>query len=325
MPTLIVTRTERPASPKSWFATRRRIRSAKMRRPAGSGLGQQHDELLAAVSGHDVHRPLFPAQDDGELAQDVVAHQVAVRVVDLLETVDIHHQAGQHRAVPVGPLDFLRQLLVQRPPIEGLGERIGLGQLLHLLPAQHGVLEIVGLLERGHRGPDHLVGEIHVAMVERRVFFRGPQEEHAGGLVAQREGQRDGRPGRHRTALGLPLGTDLVVQRVGQNVLHQDDLAGIECPPDLGITLEVDPQVAQHGILVRRHDERVIIRVGVRPRSASTWRFSEAPSHPPHQDVVDLLRLERGRDFLEDVHHLGTASAPRRGPGSARVRPGGEP
>ena len=150
---LMVTWIGRSASPKSWAATFLRIRSAKIRAPLGRGLGQQHHELLAAVAGHDVHRALLPPEDRAQLPQHPVARQVAVGVVDLLEVVDVHHQAGELGVVAVGPLHFLHQLFRQGPPVEGLGQRVGLGQRLHLLPAQHRALEVVRLLERLRRPP----------------------------------------------------------------------------------------------------------------------------------------------------------------------------
>ena len=127
---LMVTWTGRVPSPKSVPPPRRRIRSAKIRRPGRPGLREQHHELLAAVAGHDVHRALFAL---GRIApsapQHPVAGQVAVRVVDVLEVVDVHHQAGQHRVVAVGALQFLDQLVRQRAAIEGVGERVGLRQV----------------------------------------------------------------------------------------------------------------------------------------------------------------------------------------------------
>ena len=211
MPTLMVTRTGLPGSPKSWVATRRRIRSAKFRDSAAVVSGQQHDELLAAVARDDVHRALLPLEQAGELLEHPVAHQVAVGVVDLLEVVDVDHHAGEHGGVPGGAVHLLLQLLHQRAAVEAVGERIGLGQLPHLLLAHDRVLEVVRLLERRHRRVDHLLGELDVLLVERRVLGRwcGGRRRPAGcsrsenrSAIADRVGT--GWPSASPVRAGLP-------------------------------------------------------------------------------------------------------------------------
>src|SRR5215217_2524051 len=57
-------------------------------------LGQEHHELLPTIARYDIHGALFPLQQVGQLLQHPVAYQVAIRVVDLLEIVDVHHHAG---------------------------------------------------------------------------------------------------------------------------------------------------------------------------------------------------------------------------------------
>ena len=53
------------------------------------GLRQQQGELLAAVAGREVPLPQHGAQQEAEVAQQPVAGQVAVLVVERLEVVEV--------------------------------------------------------------------------------------------------------------------------------------------------------------------------------------------------------------------------------------------
>ena len=111
--------------------------------------------------------------------------------------------------------------------------------------------------------------------------------------------------------LRLPDGAHLLEERIGQDVAHQHHLAGGEGVLDLGIAAEIHGEVVQHRVLVRRHYRSVIVvRARDDDRAAGD---AEALRHPAHEDLIDLLRLERGRDLLHDVHHLGAGA--RLGPG----------
>ena len=58
------------------------------------GAAQQHAELVAAVPGGDVAAPDRRRQDPAHPAQDVVAHEVPVAVVELLEVVDSQNSSA---------------------------------------------------------------------------------------------------------------------------------------------------------------------------------------------------------------------------------------
>ncbi len=88
-------------------------------------IGQYGDELLAAVArdqfafaGHDLEQP-------AELAQHIVAVLVAVRVVDLLEMVDIEEHQRERLLVAPGPfvLDF--ELFVKGAMVAQAGQPVG--------------------------------------------------------------------------------------------------------------------------------------------------------------------------------------------------------
>ena len=189
--------------------------------------------------------------------------------------------------------------------------------MAHLLLAHHRILQVVGLLQRGHRRSDDLVGELDVLLVEGCVLRRGAQEEHPRRLLPQREAQRDGGAGLHRLPLGFPGLTDVLIQRVGRRITHQHHLPGGERMPDLGIPPEIDRQVVEHRVLECRHYGPGLV-LGARDDDRAT-RDVESVGHPPDQDLVDLLRLQRGGHFLHDVHHLGAGAG--LGPGLVELAP----
>ena len=69
-------------------------------------------------------------QDLGELRQDGITVQVPVRVVDLLEVVEVDHEECDRVVVPAGPLHLLKKLLGKRSPVGQLGQLVGQGVLL---------------------------------------------------------------------------------------------------------------------------------------------------------------------------------------------------
>src|SRR3954453_5443270 len=71
-----------------------------------AGLGQHHDELLAAVSGHLVDLAYLFPDPVRHLHEHCVAHLVTVRVVDLLEPVEVEHQKRQRPAEAGGTVDL---------------------------------------------------------------------------------------------------------------------------------------------------------------------------------------------------------------------------
>jgi hypothetical protein len=70
---------------KAVFSTSLRTFSAKVSAFDTPDLGQDDGELLAAVARHDVLAPDARLEHRGQLLEHVVAGQVAVGVVDLLE------------------------------------------------------------------------------------------------------------------------------------------------------------------------------------------------------------------------------------------------
>jgi hypothetical protein len=78
---------------------------ARARRAVGGEVGDEHEELVAAVAGHEVGRAGGALEPARRLAQQLVAGLVAVGVVHLLEVVqvDVEHGDGMARAAALGP------------------------------------------------------------------------------------------------------------------------------------------------------------------------------------------------------------------------------
>src|SRR5437667_93135 len=96
----------------------------------------------------------------------------------------------------------------------------------------------------------------------------------------------------------------------------------IERALDLGVAGQLDLQVAQHRILVRgHHDPQLLARL--REHHGALGDLEHARD-APHQDVVDLVRLERVRDLVQDVDDrratLRLIARPRELLGGADVR-----
>ena len=87
-----------------------------------AGLGAYHDELVSPQPCRDVGLAHASGDRSRRFAQDTVAGRVSLRVIDLLEPVEVE----QHQAelVPVAqrtlPLAF--QLLMERLPVGEAGE-----------------------------------------------------------------------------------------------------------------------------------------------------------------------------------------------------------
>ena len=69
--------------------------------------GEQHDKLIASPAADQVAGAGVQLQAGGELAEQLVACEVTVPVVDLLEAVQVEHQDAEGLAVGDIPLDAL--------------------------------------------------------------------------------------------------------------------------------------------------------------------------------------------------------------------------
>ncbi len=111
----------------------------------GVGFGQQHRELLAAGTHHQVTRALETLfQHLGHLLEAIVAAQVPVTLVVEAEKVDVDHEQRQVGAVAPAAPPFLVQALVEATLVEQAGQPVLVRQFFEQLvggggPAvQHG-------------------------------------------------------------------------------------------------------------------------------------------------------------------------------------------
>src|SRR6185312_13812387 len=89
----------------------------------------QHRELVATPSEAAFRQPHLGAQRRAHLAQAVVARQVSVAVVDLLEAVQVAEQQAQLAALARDARRLVRERLLERAAIAQSGERVDPRQL----------------------------------------------------------------------------------------------------------------------------------------------------------------------------------------------------
>jgi hypothetical protein len=135
---------------------------------------QRADELIASDARHDAIAGKLGMQAAGDFDQHLVAHLVAVEVVDLLEIVEVDHQHGEVEATKLGTGDQGVDGGAAAAPIEAAGQRIEFGQFARALlgPAAlgHFVMQLVVAAPAEHEQGDveqHCVGEQHVGCAAR--------------------------------------------------------------------------------------------------------------------------------------------------------------
>ena len=99
-----------------------------------SGLGQDHQELVAADTTGNVDVSQGGSADPGDFDQRPVTGGMTEAIVDRLEAIDVEHDQGQRMAMALHPSQFLTQPFQYMAPIGQAGQRIGVCQLLELLP-----------------------------------------------------------------------------------------------------------------------------------------------------------------------------------------------
>ncbi len=180
-----------------------RMRSATSSAPFGGRLGQQHDELVAAVARGHVGRAQLRLDRRRELAQQPVARLVAVSVVHVFQVVRVDHQHAcrtvvAHRLAeePVGG-DGEAARVEERGEIVGLGEQLRALQAVADVGREHG--GDVGHQHdrrelRGEAGNEAQRGDIGGRAVGEEQVARG---DHGGVQQRQDLSERE-RRGDHR-------------------------------------------------------------------------------------------------------------------------------
>lgn len=67
-------------------------RAWRGRGPFGIRIGQDDQEFLTTEACQEISCPYYPGQDNTQLPENVVTRLVAVRIVDCLEMIGVHHQ-----------------------------------------------------------------------------------------------------------------------------------------------------------------------------------------------------------------------------------------
>src|SRR5690606_364128 len=96
------------------------------------GIGQDRDELLAAVAAQFVDFARCAPQDLRQLLEHAVAHLVAGRVVALLAAVEVEHHEGAAPARRLGPRELLGEDLRDVAVVVAAGQTVADAELREL-------------------------------------------------------------------------------------------------------------------------------------------------------------------------------------------------
>ena len=122
-------------------------------------------ELLPTNARDHVVLTQAPEGHGTELPQNGVARQVAERVVDMLEVVDVEHQERERALVALGACDLFIQHLIEIPLVVQLGEAVGRHQPIDLLVVLD--LDVITYDELQNRAADFQL----VAVPEATLLF----------------------------------------------------------------------------------------------------------------------------------------------------------
>ena len=111
----------------------RRARSAMAAVAIGSRPGSTERELLAAVAGHGVADLGDADEHVAHPAQHLVTGEVAVRVVERLEAVEVDEDEAEGRAVGLGQAELVGQGGLELAPVGQAGEVVGDRELLDVV------------------------------------------------------------------------------------------------------------------------------------------------------------------------------------------------
>src|SRR5690348_9187932 len=106
-----------------------------------SSLAKQDSELFPAIAAHHINLSQLLMKQRRDLAQNVIAQQVAEFIVERLEMIDVGHDYSHARAVSAGPLDLFHDAELEIAAVKNAGQAIQISQLLDSL-------DIVRILDR---------------------------------------------------------------------------------------------------------------------------------------------------------------------------------
>jgi hypothetical protein len=121
-------------------------------------VGQQHEELVAAIAPHEIRRPRGAAQAVRHRHEHLVAHLVAEAVVHELEVVEVHVHGAHGAAVLSRPGDCLVERRAELLAVRKPGERVVIRAMAQLLLGPLPVRDV----------EDHALGQRAVALDRRQ-------------------------------------------------------------------------------------------------------------------------------------------------------------
>ena len=163
-----------------------------MRAPGEIRAAAQDGELLAAEPRQHVLRAQQAAHHLRQLREHEVPGRVAVRVVDLLEEVDVQEDQRQRAAVARREREFLLQVVGEVLLVEDLGQPVAQRRFVHL--ALEHLVQIVVVRElQDRRRADHdlvAVGQLALvdldAVAERAVRRAHVLDQHLVAVANER-------------------------------------------------------------------------------------------------------------------------------------------
>ena len=235
-------------------ATDARRSSAARGRALGVGVGQDHEELLAAEARDDVLLAHARAQPRGEPAQHVVARAVAVAVVERLEAVGVEDHDRELLVVAAGAAEQRVELADGEAAVRDPGELVVEGERLEVVLAREQLLLHLLRPPRGvHAGDDLGRGRVVAQHVVGAVLERIDGRPDVGRLADEDD----------RDAEEVRVALDLRQRRAEPGVQQEDvdvALAGRREQLLVGRGLQAGRARAVEGVARRRASARGRVR-----------------------------------------------------------------
>ena len=127
----------------------------------GSVLGKHDHELVPAVAGNHVGFTEKRAEDAGRRLDGFIAHRVTVRLVDVPEVVEVHHDEAEGLALLLGFGKVRALRVLEESTIVDTGQLVGDGTAAGALtPEHHFRDELAGAAQALRRDVEHPVHEL---------------------------------------------------------------------------------------------------------------------------------------------------------------------
>ena len=188
---------------------------------AVAGIGEQHQEFVAAEARHQIGGAQAGGDAQRHRLQQPVAGQVAERIVDALEVVEVDEQQRQRRAVLAAGVRQLLEVLDEGGAVRQAGQRVVVREMVDARARQLAVAHVAHdrhaqpLAVAQHRAHDELDRDagavpVHHGAVVARLLARGDHRSDLGHLLGRDELERPA-----AEHLLEPLADQLAQRRVG--------------------------------------------------------------------------------------------------------------